>query len=112
MCWMSVFDGSWVAKYVIFVDMDFGDWLERETKGRLAKKKLMGGSCLDLIMNSSSDLWVGGCVPVVGAGLTISLGQALGFLCFIFIASFYTIFFFSLRVGILSPFSLYTCLSF
>lgn len=52
---MSVFDGSWVTKYVIFVGMDFGDWLERGDKGRLAKKKLMGGSCLDLIMN----LWVG-----------------------------------------------------
>lgn len=39
---VSVFDGSWVAKYVIFVGMDFGDWLERETKGRLAQKNFNG----------------------------------------------------------------------
>lgn len=91
MCWVSVFDGSWVTKYVIFVGMDFGDWLEREIRAGWQKKNLMGGSCLDLIMN----LWVGvgwGYVPVVGSGLTISLGQALGFLCFIY-RFFYTIFF-------------------
>lgn len=40
MCWVSVFDGSWVAKYVIFVGMDFGDWLERETRAGWQKKKI------------------------------------------------------------------------
>lgn len=94
---MSVFDGSWAAEYVIFVEMDFGDVCGR--LGWLAK--LMGGSCLDLIMNSSAVWGMDGvtCSSLV-RGLAISLGQTLGFLCFIF-TSFYLL---SFHVGILSPF--------
>lgn len=83
-------------------------------KGRLAKKKLMGGSCLDLIMNLCGVGWMGGYVPVIGSSLTISLGQALGFLCFIY-RFFYTIFFSSLlscSYIIVFLFLHYTCLSF
>lgn len=69
MCWVSVFDGSWVAKYVIFVGMDFGDWLEREARAGWQKKKnLMGGSCLDLIMNLWGRVDGGG-----GGGVTCPL---------------------------------------
>lgn len=53
----------------------------------------------------------GGYVPVIGSSLTISLGQALGFLCFIY-RFFYTIFLLFFRVVILSLFSFHTCLSF